>query len=39
LEINLNFQSEKTTKLDVLWALSNIAAGADTHIQAIIQNS
>jgi hypothetical protein len=39
LEVNLYNQSDKNTRLQTLWALSNIGAGTDTHIQSIISNN
>ena len=39
LEGNLFFQNDKNTILQTLWALSNIGAGTDTHIQSLISNN
>jgi hypothetical protein len=39
LEGNLFFQNDKNTIQQTLWALSNIGAGTDTHIQSLISNN
>ena len=39
LEGNLFFQNDKNTILQTLWALSNIGAGTDAHIQSLISNN
>ena len=39
LEGNLYLQNDKNTILQTLWALSNIGAGTDAHIQSLISNN